>query len=163
MRILGPIGNGILFSLLSVVSACAFDVDEDQPLQQASEEGLAISNPDAPAELPTDETGLSTPTCNWVASYAGAWVPYFSGPPGTVDCNMVRGCNSAAVRQLQHSMNVCYGEHLTEDGDFGLLTEQALIRTQKKAGTTADGGYGPNTRKAMLHEPVSGGPCVRVP
>jgi peptidoglycan hydrolase-like protein with peptidoglycan-binding domain len=72
--------------------------------------------------------------------------------------------HSSAVGQLQTTMNVCYGEHLTVDDDFGSLTEAALVRTQKKAGTQADGVYGPNTRKAMLHQSaVISKQCVRVP
>ena len=108
------------------------------------------------------QASAATPTCNWVAAYAGAWVPEYL-PTNSVNCNLVQGDNSAAVRQLQHTMNFCYLEHLSEDGDFGSLTKAALIRTQQKAGTAADGQYGPNTRKAMKHEPLSGSVCVRVP
>jgi hypothetical protein len=157
MRHLNIIGSGVLFSLLAVMSGCALDGDLAEPDEQA---------PDGDPSTSTQDDGLTilaTPTCNWVASFAGAWVPFFNGGSGTVNCNMVKGCNSAGVQKLQHSMNVCYGEHLVEDGDFGQATKDALIRTQNKAGTGADGQYGPNTRRAMLHQSVSGGPCVRVP
>ncbi|MCJ0872678.1 peptidoglycan-binding protein [Streptomyces sp. AP-93] len=110
---------------------------------------------------PLTTAKAATPTCDWVASYAGAWVPMYKAG-NTVTCNMVRGTNSPGVQKLQHSMNLCYGESLVEDGDFGGKTRDALIRTQKKAGTAADGEYGPNTRKAMLHQAVNGG-CIRVP
>jgi peptidoglycan hydrolase-like protein with peptidoglycan-binding domain len=106
---------------------------------------------------------LATPTCNGVRNWFNAAVPDWT-TTGTVDCNMVRGTNSAAVRQLQRSMNVCYQEHLVLDGDFGGNTQAALIRTQKRAGTPADGQYGPNTRKAMRHESNDvPGTCTRVP
>src|ERR1041384_397769 len=150
MRAINVIGHGILVSLLTVISACALEFDDSAPEQQGSEE-LPTADPDE-STVSSDVNILSTPTCDWVASYAGAWVPFFNGSPGTVDCNMVKGCHSAAVQKLQHSMNLCYGEHLSEDSDFGQLTKDALIRTQRKAGTPADGEYGPNTRKAMLHQ-----------
>lgn len=109
------------------------------------------------------EAVAATPTCNGVASYAGAWVPYYDGT-NTVNCNMVQGNVSQGVRQLQTTLNKCYGENLVEDGDFGSLTKAALIRAQQRAGTTADGIYGPNTRKAIKHEPLDGSTnCVRVP
>lgn len=111
--------------------------------------------------VPSGPAVAATPTCDWVASYAGAWVPMYKAT-NTVTCNLVQGTHSAAVRQLQHSMNLCYGEKLAEDSDFGPSTRAALIRTQQKAGTPADGEYGPNTRKAMLHEKIGGG-CTRVP
>ena len=103
----------------------------------------------------------ATPTCNWVAAFAGAWVPMHLAT-NSVNCNMVRGTNSEAVKKLQHSMNLCYREHLVEDGDFGGNTEAALRRTQRAAGTGDDGQYGPNTRRAMLHQAIAGG-CIRVP
>jgi peptidoglycan hydrolase-like protein with peptidoglycan-binding domain len=171
MRNLKVIGSTIVISCLGLMSACALEPDADNPSQQTSDE-QAISDPSAAEDpsAPSDAddaavedaiTPFATPTCNWVASFAGAWVPFRTGA-NTVNCNMVRGDNSAGVRQLQHSMNVCYGEHLVEDGDFGGNTRAALLRTQIKVGAAADGEYGPNTRRAMLHEGVNGG-CVRVP
>lgn len=103
----------------------------------------------------------ATPTCNNAKVYYGGYVPYYSGT-GTVDCNMVQGTNSQGVWALQHSMNLCYHENLVLDGDFGPATKAALIRTQQKAGTYADGVYGPNTRKAMYHV-GDNYTCVRVP
>ncbi|MFD8261600.1 peptidoglycan-binding protein [Streptomyces griseoluteus] len=104
----------------------------------------------------------ATPTCNNWKLYSNAWVPYYTGTD-TVNCNMVQGTNSSGVWQLQRTLNICYGENLATDWDFGPGTKAALIRAQKKAGTTADGEYGPNTRKAIKHEPSGGGACVRVP
>ena len=74
------------------------------------------------------------------------------------------GADSNAVGTLQRTMNVCYGEHLTVDNYFGPATQAALKRTQTKARTVADGVYGPNTRKAMLHQSDEvPNKCVRVP
>jgi hypothetical protein len=157
MRKLNVIGSGVLFSFLAVMSGCALDGNADQPGEQALDGDPSTSTQD------DGLTVFSTPTCNWVASFAGAWVPFFNSGSGTVDCNMVKGDHSAGVQKLQHSMNLCYGEHLAEDSDFGQATKDALIRTQRTAHTPADGEYGPNTRKAMLHERVGGGPCIRVP
>lgn len=141
--------------------------DVDEP--EAAGEAVDLAADTSPAvEEATDASSdaaeldiAATPTCNWVASYAGAWVPFYTGT-NTVNCNMVVGCASEAVRKLQHSMNLCYGENLSEDGSFGAATRSALIRTQQKAGTNADGQYGPNTRRAMLHQAINGG-CIRVP
>lgn len=162
MRIIRFIRSGVMVPFLAAMSACALDgtPSESQDLDDApasSEHGDAAAMSSDAAEIDV----LSTPTCNWVASYAGAWVPMYTGT-NTVDCNMVVGCVSEGVKKLQHSMNLCYLEHLDEDGNFGTLTRDALIRTQRKAGTTADGQYGPNTRKAMFHQAISGG-CIRVP
>lgn len=80
----------------------------------------------------------------------------------TVNCNMVPGDVSAGVKQLQVTLNLCHGEHLSTDSVYGTLTEDALKRAQRAAGTTADGIYGPNTRKAITHQAMNGG-CIRVP
>jgi len=156
MRTRSVIGGGIVFWFLTAMSGCAFDGDDEQADSQAPDEGSASADLDDPAPPPP-----ATPTCDWVASFAGAWVP-FNRASNTVNCNMVRGDNSPGVGQLQQSMNLCYQEHLARDNDFGGNTEAALRRTQTRAGTTSDGQYGPNTRKAMLHERIGGG-CIRVP
>ncbi|WP_327128787.1 peptidoglycan-binding domain-containing protein [Streptomyces sp. NBC_01727] len=107
----------------------------------------------------------ATPTCNWSASYYGAWVPNYGGPSSVnVNCALTLGnYNNVAVGTLQETLNHCYGEHLVVDQDFGTATDAALRRAQAKAGTTADGDYGPATRKAIKHKPTSGTTCVRVP
>ena len=169
----------VLFGVLAatVMQGCALDGEtpddpENENAQNAQTDPQALDEQDAEAadsdaaDAATDATDpmiLATPTCNGVRNWFSAAVPDWT-PSGTVDCNMVRGTNSEAVRQLQRSMNICYHEQLKEDGDFGGLTQQALIRTQRTAGTPADGQYGPNTRKAMRHEsnevPRT---CTRVP
>jgi hypothetical protein len=58
---------------------------------------------------------------------------------------------------------------LTVDGDFGTKTRDALNKVQDvTSGLTADGVYGPNTRKGILWEvdffndAMSGAECNRV-
>jgi len=168
MRNLKAIGGILATSLFVLISGCGLDPAPDTSSEEAVN-GQTVSDPSASVDPAEDSDAVAsdafdpraTPTCNWVASFAGAWVPEYL-PTNSVDCNMVRGTHSAAVQKLQHSMNLCYGEHLVEDSDFGGNTEAALIRTQRTAGTRADGEYGPNTRKAMLHQGINGG-CVRVP
>jgi peptidoglycan hydrolase-like protein with peptidoglycan-binding domain len=140
---------GVLVALSAGVSGCAFDP--------------ASTTNDDVAETSSDIDIAAMPTCNSVASFHEAWVPYYNGTPSTVDCNMARGYNSAAVQQLQRTLNLCYHEHLAEDGNFDGATETALRRAQRKAGTTPDGQYGRETRKVILHESTSGGRCVHVP
>lgn len=108
----------------------------------------------------------ATPTCNWSASYYGAWVPVYRSSSGSlnVSCALTQGnYNNVAVGTLQETLNLCYGERLVVDRDFGAATDAALRRAQANAGTTADGDYGPATRKAIKHKPTSGTTCVRVP
>lgn len=105
----------------------------------------------------------AAPRCNWSASYYGAWVPNYGTTSVNVDCSLVQGVNSVGVGTLQETLNMCYGESLVVDRDFGPGTRAALIRAQQRAGTTADGEYGPLTRKALKHKPTSGTTCVRVP
>ncbi|MBQ0854759.1 peptidoglycan-binding protein [Streptomyces sp. NPDC057621] len=74
-------------------------------------------------------------------------------PYSTIDgsnCWLDRGMSNTAVRALQKNLNSCYGYNLVTDGDFGPLTESALITVQKKVGVTADGDYGPKTRSSMV-------------
>jgi len=114
------------------------------------------------AEASSDIDITATPTCNEVVSFDEAWVPYYNGTPSTADCNMARGDNSPAVRQLQRTLNICYHGQLVENGDFDGATEMALRRTQRMAGTTPDGRYVRETRRVMRHEPTNGGSCVHV-
>ena len=108
-------------------------------------------------------TLASFPTCNSVRDWFGAGVPDVSST-GSVDCAMGIGAHSNAVGRLQLTMNVCYGEHLDVDNDFGKLTQAALVRTQMKARTKPDGVYGPKTRMAMLHQSNDvPNKCIRVP
>ncbi|KFG71708.1 hypothetical protein FM21_12995 [Streptomyces mutabilis] len=113
----------------------------------------------------TAQPASAATTCNWVLKVSeGAWIPgYYNSSTGATSrtCYLNRGDNNQGVRQLQTTLNECYGRNLVEDGDFGPATETALRYAQDRAGTTVDGSYGPNTRKAILHQSTGSG-CKRV-
>ncbi len=156
--------NALLIGILvAMTPACALDGDgPDGPETASASDQLATLDDQALIDSAA-LTLASFPTCNSVRDWFSAAVPDVSSS-GTVDCAMGEGADSPAVGRLQRSMNVCYGENLTIDNDFGPATLAALKRTQTKAGTTADGVYGPNTRKAMLHQSNdNANTCVHVP
>jgi hypothetical protein len=171
--------KGVVLAMLAAlaVPACTLDSDtpadpEDPGAQTELDAQRGQDDEDAEeAAVATDEAGILTPTCNSVINWFNAAVPAWNS--STVDCNMVRGTNSSAVRQLQRSMNRCHttvvrnalnGQLLVEDGDFGGNTERALRAVQGNVGTGVDGQYGPNTRRAMRHESNNvPGTCTRVP
>ncbi|MFG2869633.1 peptidoglycan-binding protein [Streptomyces sp. NPDC048338] len=125
---------------------------------------LALGGAAAMALGSAAPAAAANPTCNWSAKYYGAWVPNYGTTSVNVNCALYQGVmNNVAVGTLQETLNMCYGENLVVDQDFGAATEAALRRAQQKAGTTVDGDYGPLTRKAIKHKPVSGSTCVRVP
>jgi hypothetical protein len=68
---------------------------------------------------------------------------------GSSLCFLAQGDTSPAVVALQHAMRVCYFQAVAIDGDFGPHTKQALINLQRQLGITADGVYGPQTRRRM--------------
>ena len=75
-------------------------------------------------------------------------VPSTSGNSGNFNCIDGIGNAGGAVTELQESMNLCRGENLTVDGQYGPLTAAAMKRAQKALGVTQDGVYGPITRQA---------------
>src|SRR6185295_18680778 len=126
---------GVFVALSVGVSGCTTDT---------------ASTPDEEIEAASSDIDIAAmPTCNSVASFHAAWVPYYNGTQSTVDCTMVRGYNSSAVRQLQRSLNLCYHEQVAENGSFDEATQTALRRAQRQAGTTPNGQYGRETRKVM--------------
>lgn len=101
-------------------------------------------------------------SCNTVFILQDAWVPGFYPSFDPYNCELRRGDTGEAVKQLQNTMDICYREELVTDGQFGPATQAALRRVQAKAGTAADGIYGPNTRRAMLHQNTNGVTCKHV-
>lgn len=55
-----------------------------------------------------------------------------------------RGDRGAAVKAIQRRLGL-----LRVDGDFGLATEHAVKRFQRRMGLEVDGVVGPNTREAL--------------
>lgn len=78
------------------------------------------------------------------------------------DCQLAEGNDSAAVAVLQIALNKCYGYDLTEDGDFGPLTQSAVEGMQSRLGISVDGIYGPQTRTAMEFPPTEGNGCAKL-
>ncbi len=113
---------------------------------------------------PATPASAATPTCNdyQYDTSALAWVPDVDAT-GSFTCNMVQGDESPGVYALQIALDMCYGENLQADGQFGSLTKEALERAQHTASTTVDGQYGPHTRAAMKFYSGYEGACVRVP
>jgi peptidoglycan hydrolase-like protein with peptidoglycan-binding domain len=50
------------------------------------------------------------------------------------NCQLAAGNDSTAVELLQVALNKCYGYDLTEDGDFGPLTQSAVEGMQSRLG-----------------------------
>jgi hypothetical protein len=86
---------------------------------------------------------------------------YWSGSTRSLNCHLYKGTSGEGVRQLQMTLNECYGPRhasggikkfstaLVVDGQFGSATESALKTVQAYVGATADGWYGPATRTKM--------------
>lgn len=102
----------------------------------------------------------AAPTCNGTTNIVGIELPAYNGD---YHCGMSRGAHSAAVGSLQETLNICYwsgsttrghvsafSTRLVEDNDFGGKTKAALAAAQSKAGASADGEYGPETRSKIL-------------
>lgn len=85
-----------------------------------------------------------------------------AAPRNNLDCRLRLGDRGDGVKQLQSTLVECYNESLARDGDFGSRTEAALKRAQASAHTTADGIYGPDTRRAIKHPYLGDSPCGRV-
>jgi murein L,D-transpeptidase YcbB/YkuD len=100
--------------------------------------------------------------CNRAYYIQDAFVPAIYPSFTPYKCQLRRGDTGEAVHQLQNTLDMCYGERLITDGEFGPLTEAALKRAQSRAGTTPDGIYGPLTRNAIQHQSGDGVHCHRV-
>jgi peptidoglycan hydrolase-like protein with peptidoglycan-binding domain len=66
-------------------------------------------------------------------------MPASSGPDG-ISCSMSRGATGSGVYALQQSLNRCYGESLSLDGQFGPRTQAALTRAQQRHGHAGNPG-----------------------
>lgn len=99
------------------------------------------------------------------SSVVPSWI---SATHRSLDCHLYKGTSGNGVRQLQLTLNECYGPRhlsggvkkfstaLVVDGQFGSATEAALEAVQSYIGVTADGSYGPATRAKMKARSNSG-------
>ncbi|BFU42018.1 peptidoglycan-binding domain-containing protein [Krasilnikovia sp. MM14-A1004] len=113
------------------------------------------------------------PTCNvGFLSYIPVhnlklYVPGFKYSDGHISrlCVLHPGDKGQAVFSLQQTLNMCYGEKLHLDEQFGPATKAALARAQHKEGISADGTYGPVTRSKLKFTHQNGDfvdtPCYR--
>ena len=90
-----------------------------------------------------------------------------NGIRGKVDCNhgyfaqpqtgntdlLRKGDKGDDVKLLQHRLNLV-GSQLTEDGIWGVKTDQAVRNYQYKAGLTVDGIVGPKTQAALIRDAI---------
>ena len=88
-----------------------------------------------------------------LSASATIWPPY----PGIV---LRRGMNGPSIAQVQERLNeLGANPRLATDGNFGPLTEAAVIAFQRANGLTADGVVGPNTWNALFsRNPIPPGP-----
>jgi peptidoglycan hydrolase-like protein with peptidoglycan-binding domain len=91
-------------------------------------------------------------------SGTGTYVPYSSGA-ATYTCymNANHKTRGDGVRQLQVSVNKCYGKSIDTDGVFGTETATALAAVQRRINAADDGKYGPETRNKMKWVSISNG------
>jgi len=76
---------------------------------------------------------------------------------GNFNCILGLGNDSVAVSLLQGNLNVCYGDHLVQDGQYGPATEAAVAAVQRAIpGMPVDGIFGPHTRGFMRWLEIDG-------
>ena len=80
-----------------------------------------------------------------------AAIPSTSNGSDNFDCIDGIGNSGPAVKEIQRSLNHCYGQNLTVDAQYGTQTSNAMKVAQRRLGLPAseqDGIYGPITRRA---------------
>ncbi|MEV0453679.1 peptidoglycan-binding domain-containing protein [Catellatospora methionotrophica] len=104
----------------------------------------------------TPAAAASTPRCNSTLQVGSLRVPaYRSSTLNTVFCVMPVGTTGAAVRQLQTSLNICYGQRLQVDGSYGWKTFNAVAAAQRaERMADVDGVYGPDTAVSIKHQNI---------
>lgn len=92
----------------------------------------------------------ATCTTTALASVMDGQASVPANPTTGTDCIMRTGRGAAvAVKDLQDSLNRCYGQHLAVDGRYGPRTTAAVRFAQARGGVRRDGVYGPQTFQHM--------------
>ncbi|MGW0705937.1 protein kinase domain-containing protein [Streptomyces sp. NPDC002643] len=113
----------------------------------------AVTYTESRADPEARAVATAPPTCEKPAVYEDDehGLGYTAGWNGTWDFTIKRGDGGSQVREAQCLLRHLHG--ITEvgeaDGDFGPLTQAAVITFQKRAGLDADGIVGPNTWRAL--------------
>lgn len=110
-----------------------------------------------PASAQASCTGTSVYTD---AKGFGVFIPTIGNNTHRDNCDLGLGNDSDAVATLQNTLNYCYGQHLTIDGDYGPLTQAAVKVAQRAVNIPADGIYGPQTRDHIKW--YDGTPCSKL-
>jgi peptidoglycan hydrolase-like protein with peptidoglycan-binding domain len=117
--------------------------------------GIAVAASPA-AAAPT--AAALTPSCNSYHQYDLGDGTHYRLPSvgwgGTIECHLSRGNRNDGVKVLQYLI-ACNGRaelpdgtFVERDGDFGSITERALVLVQQDKHITDDGVYGAQTRRA---------------
>jgi peptidoglycan hydrolase-like protein with peptidoglycan-binding domain len=122
--------------------------------------GIVLASPGLANAATSGCTGSSGYELN--AGDGIAAVPTVGNATYQVDCQLAYSNDSNAVLELQKALNMCYGYDLSEDGDFGSLTQSAVEGMQSRIGVSVDGIYGPQTRTAMEFPPTEGPGCAKL-
>lgn len=78
---------------------------------------------------------------------------YFAQPHTASPDLLRKGDRGDDVKLLQHRLNLL-GSQLTEDGIWGVKTDQAVRNYQYKAGLIVDGIVGPKTQAALIRDAI---------
>jgi murein L,D-transpeptidase YcbB/YkuD len=70
---------------------------------------------------------------------------------GNYNCILGLGSSGSGVVALQQAANLCYGQGLTVDGEYGPRTRDAVRNIQRFHGISADGVFGPVTNLHMAY------------
>ncbi|HKH04580.1 MAG TPA: peptidoglycan-binding domain-containing protein [Acidimicrobiales bacterium] len=121
----------------------------------ASPAGAAPAAHAAPS-APVDATAGLEP-CGGAYKFSGTMAPIgsvyipvmYHGWPDGMNCFMSLGAHNWGVYFLQVTLQNCYGQTIAADARFGEATRFALRNAQRIHGITADGVYGPTTRRTI--------------
>ncbi|MCZ4637447.1 peptidoglycan-binding domain-containing protein, partial [Streptomyces rubrogriseus] len=99
-----------------------------------------------------EPAAAAPPTCEKPVVYADTdGRGYQAGHSGTWDFTIARGDGGSQVRELQCLLRYLHGITAVGevDGDFGPMTQGAVVTFQERAGLDADGIVGPATWRAL--------------